>query len=215
VVNINQYTQELDGVLSNYLSINTYHFPALPLYPLLTTNPVYATALTATYGLSITELRESVYRIGIGSKLSEIDSDIFEQYEGLIDKPEVGDLGILCPKGILTFYEDVLYRRSRDVRLLAASYHFQTAPQTAKHPLYVRFEFDPILPGPAKPVFHYHFSNYDWFHKSCHFPAGHFEVSNRYPFSNEKIRQIFIPPAAPNLESFVQLLLDAGLIARD
>jgi hypothetical protein len=216
--NINQYCIALCDLLADQLNVHQPIHPR-PLGGVLVTNPDYAEALIATYGLSQPELYDCVFRIGVGRKLSKDDSDIYDEYGDLIERPTVDERGILCPQGILMFYEDVLYRKGRDVRILVASYHFQTAPQNDRHPLYVRFEFDPLIENPprdfaTKPIFHYHFSNYHQFHKRCHFPAGHFEVSDRYPFARKESQQHFAPPPVPKLESFLRLLAGAGLIKK-
>jgi len=215
---INQYRSRLEKVLNDQLGV-CWTIPLRPIRGAAVTAPDSLDFLTSTYGLSLRDL-DNVYRIGIGRKLRENDSLIYDDLP--VEQPEVDQElgGILCPSGILSFYEDVFYQRGRDISILAASYHFQTAPQNSRHPLYVRFEFDPLVANPphdfiTKPIFHYHFSNYDLFHKHCHFPAGHFEVPNRHHFNYEELEQIFSspsPPSVPNLETFLQLLISAGLI---
>ena len=216
--NINQYCQAIERVLANQLGIRS-RISRHPIHKVIVTNPDYAEFLIATYGLSQRELYECIFRIGVGRKLSESDSEVYDTYGDLIERPTVDECGILCPKGILMFYEDVLYQPGRNINILAASYHFQTAPRDGRYPLYVRFEFDPLVATPprnfvAKPIFHYHFSDYHLFHKSCHFPAGHFEVFDCYPFVHEDPQRHFRPPNIPDLESFIQLLIDAGLITK-
>jgi len=213
---INKYCRDLDKVLDDWLGIH-WTFHPRPLHDVAYTTPDLAVSLATTYGLSMRDL-DSVYRIGIGRKLGEADSLVYDDRS--VERPEMDEeLGVLCPSGILSFYEDVLYRKSRDVHVLAASYHFQTAPQNGRHPLYVRFEFDPLVADPprdfvAKPIFHYHFSNYDLFHKQCHFPAGHFAVPDGYPLDHEGPQESFRPPTVLNLESFLHLLAGAGVLGR-
>ena len=212
---INQYCRALERVLADQLGVR-WTIPPRPIHGAAVTAPDSVDFLTYTYGLSLRDL-DNVYRIGIGRKLSENDSLIYDDLS--VERPKVDEElgGILCPLGILSFYEDVFYQRGRDTNILTASYHFQTAPQNGRHPLYVRFEFDPLVANPprdfaAKPIFHYHFSNYRLFHKSCHFPAGHFEVPNHYPFNHRETQQFFRPPDVLTLETFLQLLVSAGLI---
>jgi len=214
--NINQHCRALERVLADQLGVR-WTIPPRPIREAVLTAPDFLGFLANTYGLSLGDLDNNVFRIGIGRKLSENASLIYDDLS--VEQPEVNQElgGILCPSGILSFYEDVFYQRGRDINILAASYHFQTAPQNSRHPLYVRFEFDPLVANSphdfiTKPIFHYHFSNYDLFHKHCHFPAGHFEVPNRYPFNHAELEQIFSPPSIPNLETFLQLLISAGLI---
>jgi hypothetical protein len=218
MANINQYCRELENVLKEQVGIRVTIKP-IPIRQIIVTNPDYINFLIQTYGLSQAQLDSDVFRIGIGRKLSKDDSDIYNEVGDLIEKPEIDESGILCPLGILMFFEDVLYEKGGDVQILATSYHFQTAPPTDYHPLYVRFEFDPIVTTGAardfnkKPIFHYHFSNYELAHTQCHFPAGHFELPNHYPFNTEELSLHFRPPVAPNLKSFISLLNNANLIA--
>jgi len=214
---INQYCRALEGVLSHWLGIR-WRIDPRPIHEVAVTAPDFLDFLADTYDLSPRDL-DDVYRIGIGRKLREADSQVYNDTS--IDRPGVNETlgGILCPLGIISFYEDVFYRKGMDVSILTASYHFQTAPQNSRHPLYVRFEFDPLVENPprdfaAKPIFHYHFSNYHQFHKRCHFPAGHFEVPDRCPFAREESQQHFVPPPVPRLESFLRLLVSAKLIAK-
>jgi hypothetical protein len=217
MVNINQYRSELERVLADQLGVR-WTIPLRPIREVAVTAPDSLVFLTDTYGLSPRDL-DNVYRIGVGRKLSENDSLVYDDLS--VEQPSVNEElgGILCPSGILSFYEDVLYPRGGDTNILTASYHFQTAPQNDRHPLYVRFEFDPLVANPprdfvAKPIFHYYFSNYHLFHKGCHFPAGHFEVPNHYPFNHQEPQQLFRPPDVLTLETFLQLLVSAGLVTK-
>lgn len=214
MANLNQYCSRIERILKDNLGINlTLPRPKVSF----ATTPDFSRNLIDTYGLSKREL-DSVYRIGLGRKISEIDSEIYN--EMFIDEITIHEeLGILCPLGILTFYEDLFYKPGSDVKILAASYHFQTAPQNNNRPLYVRFEFDPIMTDYrdfiAKPIFHYHFSNYDSFHKHCHFPAGHFSMPNAYPSEHVEVQKHFQSHNAPDLQNFLKLLIDAELIIKN
>jgi len=216
---IQQYQTRLTKVLTSSLSINEndIHGRLGPrsIRSITVTNPNYLDFLNQTYSFTSKQF-DSVYRFGIGHKLSKSDSyDIYDEFEGLIERPEIDECGILCPRGILTFYEDVLCE-SRKAYILAASYHFQTMPLSDPGPLYIRFEFDPLATSnrdfERKSVFHYHFSNYDLFEK-CHFPAGCFEVENFYIFSDPESKKYFSDiPDTINLERFLHLLIEAKLI---
>jgi hypothetical protein len=208
---LQQYRSKLEKVLYDQLGIR-YTLP-LPTIHEVAVTPDFRDSLIATYGLSLGDL-DRVHRVGIGRKLREADSRIYDDmtFERPVVDEERG--GILCPLGILNFSEYVLYLRSRDVNILAASYHFQTLSQDSRRPLYVRFEFDPLITDPPKPVFHYHFSNYHLFHKHCHFPAGYFKVPDFYPFAHQDQRRNLMVPTVLDLESFLKLLISAGLVTK-
>lgn len=213
---IQQHRAKLEYALLKYLGIRTTII-AMPIVQVLATSPDYKKFLVDTYGLSVTKLDSEVFRYSIGNhNLSSKHSDIYDTSGDLIRKPKVSEYGIICQQGILTFYEDVYC--SRDIYILAASYHFQTAPQEGRNPLYTRFEFDPLVSPrrnyTEKPIFHYHFSNYKVFHKRCHFPAGHFKVEDpaHHPFDDEKLKNNFTPPNIPKLSDFLALLRRTELI---
>lgn len=214
---LNQYRTQLESALYRWLNINLTISPR-PMHEITVTTPNLLDSLMETYGLSYSDLQYT-YRLGVGRKLSMDDSFVFQDMT--IEKPKVAEAygGIICPLGILSFYEDIFYQKKGggDVKILAASYHFQTAPQNENHPLYIRFEFDPFVTNPPrnfeeKPIFHYHFSNYDLFHKHCHFSAGHFNLSDSFPFHHADPQQYFKLRDAPSLESFLKLLDSAELI---
>ncbi len=227
--NVGQYRDRLTAVLHNYLGPQVGPVRIREIAEVVRTTPNYIEDLKKTYGLSSIEVYESVFRVGLGKKVGRDDSGFYGD-DGELDGIEILPLYdeernvIVCPRGIFVFYEDVFYRRGRDgVQLLAASYHFQTAYQIGPHPLYARFEFDPLSVAPqdaaanprdfdAKPVFHYHFSNYDLFHKHCHFPAGYFTVPYAYPSQDRDVEEHFRPRDAPGLATFLELLKNTELI---
>jgi hypothetical protein len=207
----NQYIIRLNSYINEKLRIR-YNLYAKPINDIMGTVGYLEDSLLKTYGLSRRDF-ENIYRIGIGRKLSLEDSNIFEEIE--IDEIVIDEnLGIICPTGIISFYEDIFCPKGGEVALLASSYHFQTSGRAMGKPLYLRFEFDPlIMPNRdynKKPIFHYHFSNYDYF-EHHHFPAGHFQVENHYAL-NKPASDYFAPNNAVNLESFLQTLKDMKLI---
>jgi hypothetical protein len=224
MLNINQHSTQLVQQLGSY--VPSYRHTLLtprPIEDVIEAPPIYRVALAQTYGLSSREVRERVYRIGIGTKLNERDSDIYEEF-GLeeFNDPQLMDQGIVFRTGILAFYQDIHYAHRGSVQVLAASYHFQTPRQTTlalnDRPLYARFEFDPLeMPDTPrdfiqKPIFHYHFSNYETFHQGCHFPAGHFNADNFYTIQDTSAQRHFVPPPVPDLGRFLDLLSNAGLL---
>jgi hypothetical protein len=225
---LNQYLQLLGNLLRRYLSLSPSETQISPKLLGLssTVTQTYLDSLAKTYSLSIPEMRDSVYRVGVGKKLSKDDTAaVIDSYGDLRDRPfRDDDYGIILPRGILVFYEDILYRKGQSINVLATSYHFQYDPSEEGNPLYFRFEFDPLQEFDAstsspirdfkrKPIFHYHFSNYAILHKHCHFPAGIFDLEKCLSFSDPKVEvEISNHPQIPNLETFLSLLKETKVI---
>lgn len=217
---LDEYCHRLGQVLRDRFGLSPHTPPPRPisLRQFSTTIPNYVDGLCRTFNLSRRAAFEDVYRIGYGNKLTCDDSEWLMEVAGSLSGAVVDERGILCPSGIFVFYHDVLSPRRQDVQLLAASYHFQTGVQAGGTPLYVRFEFDPAGPRDAaggfrtKPVFHYHFSNYNVFPEGCHFPGGVFDVPDCGPICDENVNQHLQSATTIDLDRFLSILIEAGLI---
>lgn len=215
---------QLEQILREHIGA-TIQVPARSIREVTRTTPNYIDALITTFGLSQGDLDSRVFRIGLGQKLSERDSDIYDDIDEDDLRQRVDQhLGIVFPRGMLVFHEDIFCSQRDEPRILAASYHFQTRPWVDdQRPLYVRFEFDPLMTpdyvtGDArrdfvrKPIFHYHFSNYALFHKDAHFPAGVFAVPSQRQPDHREVQAQLQKQHELGLREFLVLLKRAGLI---